>query len=353
MDFDLLSPFPSPTQPIDPPQHLNGYDEQAEHTAVVAERTSSTSQSPRWMITLWPDNLPIGWNLSDISWPHGIEYWCWGLEICPRTGKQHYHIYCRFNHRIRFSQLFNVLPDGSCHIEMARGSEQQCRDYCWSQGSHTSKAPNRINFQEVGVFNPEQGKMGKRTDLQDIAALIDANTPMADIAKKYAPSYIRYHNGIEAYARTTAPQPPASRTVSVYVLYGPTGTGKTHRVLTAFPDACSVFAGKNPWDEYTGQTTLLLDEWRSSDWPIAMMNKLLDKWKLTLQCRYRNVCAAWTRVIICTNDFPGQFYAEEPNPLMREAFQRRILGKTYLIDKKETEGGKTLDEIMKEIDSHC
>jgi len=359
MDSDMIllgdSPtdftdIPSPTVPLPVADTENGYNDCAEHRAIVAEKTTPTSMSCRWMITIWPDKVPDGWGIKEVEWPHTAEYWCWGLELAPTTQRQHYHVYMRFTKRVRFSQLLNALPDGACHIEMAGGSEQQCRDYCWSMGKHVDKRLLRLHYSEVGSFKPDEGKQGKRSDLQAVATKVLEGSDMADIAKEFASTYIRYHNGIEAFARTVAPKPPAQREVRVYVLWGPTGTGKTHRVLTAFPDACSVSAGKNPWDEYTGQQTLLLDEWRSSEWPISQMNKILDKWKHTLQCRYRNVSAAWTRVIICSNDTPGQFYSDEPNPDMRAAFMRRIDARTYLVEKKESEGGETLDEIMKKID---
>lgn len=317
-----------------------------EHTQPIDVACDAPKQSKRWMLTAWVDKLPYGWTPERMSLERfTAEYMCWGLEKCPTTDREHWHIYFRLNRLIRFEQLKRGLPD-SVHIEGALGTEEQCRDYCWSQGSHWDKKELRILFGETGNFQAKSGKKGKRNDLEDIAKKIAGGATVKDIASEHGPSFIRYHQGIEAFARQIQPAPPIARDVQVLVLYGPTGTGKTHRALVSYPDAFVVLPGRNPWDEYSGQETILFDEFRSEDWPITQMNKYLDKWRMTLQCRYRNSYAAWTRVIICTNDAPAQFYQAEPNPLMRQAFFRRISTSCHYVDRREDHGGPSFEQII-------
>lgn len=319
-----------------------------EHTQpmeVTEDRTPASST--RWMLTVWPNKLGHTWSPDLIVVPRfNILYMAWGFEYAPTTNEEHWHVYIRLNRKIRFDQLKRAL-DNTIHIEGARGSEKQCRDYCWSQGDYDNKRDLRISFAEKGTFNENMGIKGKRNDLTRIVkAIQDDGATIPEIASNYGESFIRYHNGIEAFARQVRPPPPVSRDVQVLFLYGPTGTGKTHRVLSEYPNAFVALPGKNVWDEYKGEEVLLFDEWRDSDWPITMMNKYLDKWRMTLQCRYRNSYAAWTLVILCTNDSPAQAYAMEPNPMMRQAFQRRIAGRCFFIEKREDEGGPPLKELL-------
>lgn len=321
-------------------------DESYEHTQPMDVAENAPKQSKRWMLTAWVDKLPYAWVPEHLSFPKfKAEYMCWGLEKCPTTNREHWHIYFRLNRSCRFEQLKRMLPE-TVHIEGACGTEEQCRNYCWSQGDHCDKSTWRLLMGDVGEYKEGAGKKGKRTDLEEIARKIAWGSTIKEIAAEHSASFIRYHNGIEAYARQIQPLPPIAREVQVIVLYGPTGTGKTHRALVSYPDAYVVLPGKNPWDEYSGQAVILFDEFRSDDWSITMMNKYLDKWRMTLQCRYRNSYAQWTLVIICTNDAPAQFYQTEPNPTMKAAFFRRIATSCHYVEKREDYGGPTLNEIM-------
>lgn len=340
--------------------HDPDYIENATFNNDLTVTTTDGSQSARWMLTLWPEYLPRGgidWHVTDRSnWPEMPLYMCWGQERCPDTGRVHYHIYCRFQKRYRCKQIRDNFPSQSTWAFLCKGTEQQCRDYCWSQGNHTGK--RRLRMADWGeynanVFQPDSGKQGARNDLQHATELVLQGSDMRAIAEAHPTTYVRYHQGLEALKRTTAPQPPAVRSVSVYFLWGPTGTGKTTRVLQQFPEAYSVtktsLLQSHVWDEYTGQETLLLDEWRSSAWSIQEMNRVLDKFRLSLMCRYRNSYAAWTRIFICSNDTPTQSFPEEPD-MVRQAFLRRIEGRTYLVDQREDKGGPSLDFIMRHLD---
>lgn len=145
---------------------------QVDHTQPIDVACDAPKQSKRWMLTAWLHNSPDGWSPADIAFERfNIEYMCWGFERCPQTGREHWHIYIRLNRLIRFEQLKRQLPD-TVHIEGALGTEEQCRNYCWSQGDHTDKNQNRIDYGDRGEFEPGTGKRGKRNDLEEIARKI-------------------------------------------------------------------------------------------------------------------------------------------------------------------------------------
>lgn len=325
----------------------------------VGASANRNSMSFRWIFTIWPHQLPNGgeeWSPTDqANWPETPLYLCWGLETCPSTGRRHYHVYCRFHSKHRLRQFLNNFPEGALEGEMCEGTESQCRDYCWSMGGHVGKRACRIDYGEFNGdnFKADSGRQGARNDLDHSAHIIKQGGTLFDVAEAHPTTFIRYNQGIRAYQTIIAPLPPAIRDVLVYFLWGPTGTGKTTRVLQAFPDCYSVTRTNalqgHIWDEYTGQRVLLLDEWRSSAWTIQEMNRICDKFRLNLMSRYHNSYAAWQVVIICSNDTPTQSFPEEPE-LVRQAFQRRIQNRTYFVDKREDEGGPSLDFIMRHID---
>lgn len=322
------------TQPIEPV------------TDSHSEAREAPKQSTRFMFTAWHQHMPWGWHPRDWEIPGmTILYKAWGEHVCPSTHRQHWHIYIRFSRRVYFSALKKKI-DPTMNITECMGTESQCRDYMWCQGKHEDKRDQRVTWGERGNFLPDAGKKGKRNDLEEIASKLAAGNAVKDIAVEHGASFIRYHGGIEALARQIQPPPQTSREVTTYVLHGPTGTGKTHRVLVGYPDAFVVLPGRNPWDEYSGQSVILFDEFRSQDWTITYMNKYLDKWRMTLACRYRNSWAAWTTVFICTNDNPVQFYPDEPNPLMRQAFFRRIASSCRYVGTREDMGGPSLQELI-------
>lgn len=304
------------------------------------EEASATSMSKRWMTTIFNDD----WEPAGLRATNKIAYACWGYERAPSTGRWHWHIYLRLNTRARMSTVKNILEENTAHIELCKGTEEHCRKYCWKEGATLTG--------EIGEFKADEGKQGKRSDLEDVAEMIcKRGAKPEDVAHKYPVTYIRNFRGIAELHKAIKPAPPQQREVQVLVLWGPTGTGKTHRARMAYPDLYEVTMGRNPWDGYVDQTTILFDEWRPQDWPITDMNRYLDRWPVTLPARYNNRSAAWTRVIICTNCAPSTFYNDadtclERNPMLLAAFRRRMGTSCRLVEHREDQGGPSITEII-------
>jgi hypothetical protein len=104
--------------------------------------------------------------------------------------------------------------------------------------------------------------------------------------------------------------------------------------------------GRDPWEGYINQKTILFDEWTDQQWTITEMNRFLDKWRLILQRRYHNVYAAWTRAVICCNCSPVSWYADERNTMLVDALRRRITGNCRYIEFREDQGGPSMDQLL-------
>lgn len=275
--------------------------------------------SKRWCATVFSDDwVP--------TFDGGVIYAVWQRERCPETGRVHVHVYVRYPTRKRMETVKNLFRRPDMHLEAARGSEEECRAYC-------QKAESRIEEgteYNVQNYDPNEGKQGRRSDLDAIAVQIRENVPIALIAENHPADYIRYHAGIQALHMQIAPRPPIMRDVEVLILWGATGVGKTHRIMTRFPECYCVKPGRDPWGRYRGEDTVFFDEFDWTKWTVQEMNRYLDKWRVLLDARYHDVYGAWTRVAICANDSPVSWYNNQSWPLI-QAFRRRIQTSSYLV----------------------
>ena len=126
--------------------------------------------------------------------------------------------------------------------------------------------------------NPPRAGQGKRTDLDNVVETIQAGADIREVATAHGASFIRYHNGIRELMAMMKSAPRDSQTYG-YWCFGPTGSGKS-RWAHSIPGEAYVKDAANRWfDGYTGQETVILDDFRP--------NKLLTfQFLLTLADRY-------------------------------------------------------------------
>lgn len=290
--------------------------------------------SYRWCFTL-PNPEEKG-AAPDLK-KEGTAYYVFQTETAPTTGTPHYQGYIRFRSKKRFETARNWFKSqpgwADVHLEAANGTEEDNRKYCTKDGRIAGPW-------EYGDYEKDKGKQGKRSDLDAIAEEIRGGAALSAIAESHAGDYIRYHGGIQALHALLAPAPPTEREIEVIVLWGPTGTGKTHRFMHTYPEIYSVKPGRDPWGQYRGQAQILFDEFDPEKWSVQDMNRYLDKWRCMLDARYMDRYAAWTLVGICANSPPQSWY---PNaaPLLLDAFRRRIRGHVWTVETQEM----TMEEI--------
>lgn len=279
-----------------------------------------------WCFTIFPDASAVfdDKSVCPIEWPN-----CrWGIvsiEKAPNTGRFHFQGAVYYNTPQRMSRLRSDFGETG-HYEVMKGSPQQSETYCSKAGSHIA-GPWQTG---------EIPKQGKRTDWDAVKTDIQAGKTFNEIVIAY-PHLAPTAKGITTLIEATLPPPPISRVVTVFYLWGPTGTGKTHRALTTFPDSYLIRGAISPgksFDQYFNEETLVLDEWDPMEWPLTLLNSLLDKWKCPLQCRYANKYARWTRVIITTNHKPDHCYtlALRPTFLRRLDFIEEIVDRDTVVD---------------------
>lgn len=277
-----------------------------------ASDSVSSVRSRGWCFTLFPPQGSVYDQNSScpIEWPN-----CrWGIvsiERAPNTGRIHFQGAVYYNTPQRLSRLRSDFYDNG-HYEPMKGTPKQNESYCSKDNTHVA-----------GPWSTgEIPKQGKRTDWHSVVDMAKEKKTFNEIVLAL-PHLAPASKGITSILEATLPPPPISRDVIVHYLWGPTGVGKTHQAMMTFPNAYIIrgkYSDGKSFDQYANEEVLILDEWDPTEWPLTLMNSLLDKWKCPLQCRYANKYARWTRVIITSNHRPDQCYS----PNLRQTFLRRL-----------------------------
>lgn len=275
------------------------------------------SRSRNWCFTIQADEeAETTWPVAEscpIEIPERSRFLMCQVERAPTTGKLHLQGFCCFEHAIQMNTACRLLG-GHAHIEPMRGSVGDNEIYCGKEDSRVN-GPWRIGNAPV--------EQGKRTDWHTVRDQIKEGVSDDVIYERY-PHLANCSRGVDTLRKCLGPKPPSFRDVRCVLLWGPPGTGKSHRARTTYPDAFCITGayheGKS-FDQYNAEPVLILDEFRDMEWPNTFVNALLDKWKLVLTCRYNNKYAAWNTVIIISNDNPELFWGGSPS------FVRRITGR--------------------------
>jgi len=262
------------------------------------------------------ENRTPEWNEEE------MVYLVYQTETAPSTGHLHTQGFCRFKNRVRLAAAQRLLGLDRAHFELAKGTDQNNKDYC-------TKLETRAEGPHGEYGKLVVSEQGKRSDLQEVADKIKQGACMREVALDHPATFIKYHGGMVELAMRIAPPPPVRREVQVFVLWGPTGTGKTHRVRTTWPECYTVTSGDpHPWDGYEGQKVLFLDEFNSNQWKLPHLNQLLDVWAVTLPARYHSKTAAWNVVVIASNTDPWTWFLDSVPPVtgaLIDAGRRRYI----------------------------
>lgn len=127
--------------------------------------------SRRWCFTLQQSEYKAGFPVFSGS----MKYLVGQEEKAPTTGQVHIQGYVHFKERIGLKKAKEYLGFGGAHMEIAKGSEQENKDYC-------TKKESRVE----GGWSLEAGEMtkaGERVDLCGVKKKIEEGATFFDLTE--------------------------------------------------------------------------------------------------------------------------------------------------------------------------
>lgn len=257
----------------------------------------------------------------------GLLYWCMGDET-GENGTYHTHLYVAFRNAVEFLTIQQRFH--GAHIEAAKGSHQQNRDYVRKEGKWLNDAKHETSvpgtFEESGELPSDPDKRQKQSEA--ILERIQAGATNAEILREF-PSAMNHQKSIDAARQEFRAEKFRTQFRQLYVEYiwGKTGVGKTRSVMDehGYENVYRVTNYKHPFDGYNGEDVILFDEFRSS-LDISDMLKYLDGYPIMLPARYGDKVACFTKAYVISNiPFERQYLSVQSlEPETWDAFKRRF-----------------------------
>ncbi len=294
-------------------------------------KNEKDTKSRKYQLT-FNNPLEYGCNhemLNDTMKNFNYSYYCLCDEIGAEEKTPHTHLFFVCENAIRFSKVKKLFP--SSHIETARGSSQDNRDYIRKEGKYLNSEKKETNlidtFEEYGTLPLDRAEKNSNVSTQ-VLEMIDNGFSNNDIIHKF-PSYINKIPQLNQTRETIKFDEYKSvwRDIEITYISGDTNTGKTRSVMEqyGYENVCKITNYKNPFDNYNGQDVILFDEFRSS-LPVGDMLQYLDGYPCPLPCRYADKVACFTKVYIISNIDLNEQYpnVQISEPKTWNAFIRRI-----------------------------
>ena len=267
-------------------------------------------------------------------------YNCFQPELAPTTGTPHLQGYlCLTTPRTLQGvkqTVFNTPSLQRVHLEIARGSKDECRDYC--RKDETRDPDAGFGFSEHGRFEdvPTRRGQGARNDIHAAAAIIRNGGTLYDVASDHPDQFVRYHRGFVALQQTLQGRPRVRNSERVFEppqvfwYWGSTGTGKTHAVFeeNEVEDIYRKPANNEWWDGYCGQSVILLDDFRASWFPFTYLLNITDRYPM--QVAVKGGFAHYS---------PKKIYITCPKPpeVLYESLETRADGSVAQLTRRVTE----------------
>lgn len=233
------------------------------------------------------------------------KYFVWGYEIAPTTGTPHLQGYTAWDNP-RSLDKFATYFQKKIHLERAKGTAKQASDYCKKPDTKDPSKP-APGWEEYG----ELPRQGERTDWCVAVEEIKSGTPVEEVIENQ-PQLLPCVRALTTFKNMCLK--PLNRPVEVIVLYGEAGSGKSRWAYDNYPDLYAKPANKW-WDGYTGQTTVLLDDFYG--WiQYHDLLRVLDRYAYNCEYKGGHCWAQWERVIITSNKPPAQWYEKGLTPAL-------------------------------------
>lgn len=189
------------------------------------------------------------------------QYIVFGREV-GENGTDHLQGHIIFKNAYRLSALKKLNERAHWSIAIAPDASA---NYC---------------MKDRDYFVKDRRKQGKRTDIADAIATVQSEGILATKIK-HPEVYVKYHSGLDKLAF----QRPRNFKPHVVWIWGPTGTGKTRRVVESNNDLW--ISGRNLkwWSGYENQQATLFDDFRGDFCTFHELLRILDRYPYTVEIK--------------------------------------------------------------------
>lgn len=267
-------------------------------------KVTSMQRSKRWCFT-W-NNYPSNYGQAIQDLQPFCAYYVYGRETAPTTGTEHIQGYFHFNTPMCFSKLKRLLP--GVHFQKANGTETQNYRYCTKSG----------NFEEYGTRRTQ----GQRSDLElAVQDLVDNKQGIREVAAAHRTTYVRYSKGLLSLRNILVPVTPRDFRSNVYIMFGPTRTGKSASAADVFKQTACYYKNRSSWwHQYQQEPTVIIDDYYG--WlPWDELLKICDRYPYKVETKGSYEEFTSRDIVITSNKSPTQWYKFEgydPSPLLSD-----------------------------------
>jgi hypothetical protein len=267
-----------------------------------------------------------------------ISFYSGGHELAPTTGQHHVQGYFELRKGLQWS--YATAKESSLF------SGQPADRSLWLRSSVGSALQNQVYTQktaDVGRWSLVRGEFrnygqGKDPGLNRALRRIDAGEPVGRVYRAEPDASARHYRFFREYRLATTE--PRSWPMSVFYIFGPSGSGKSSLAHEFFPPNHENFwltvpkAGRNVWwDGYDLHSTVVIDDWKPGyfgDGHVLFMQRLVDRYALQVPIHGGQVPFVARTLIFTSNTPPDQMDSQEysgypwdaTNPLYHRVYLR-------------------------------
>lgn len=217
-------------------------------------------------------------------------------------GTPHFQGYIYFQHAKNMLGVKKVLQCNWAHVEIARGTPKQNRDYC-------TKEETRIPGTDFWEFG-EMPLQGARSDILALHAFLLTSPNEKEVRDNHFSLWLRYPRLVERWYSAGFVARKASDGFKCTLLFGAPGLGKSYYVERFVTD----FFRKQPgqwFDGYRGERRILLDDFRGSSMSHTEFKLLVDRYPLRVQVKGAYVEMGAQEFYITSNYRPEEWWSPE------------------------------------------
>lgn len=209
-------------------------------------------------------------------------------ELAPSTGTPHLQGYVCFTNPRTLSGTRKAMS--GCHVEPMRGSISQNDVYI-------SKMVNPVERGDKPIINEDKGRANALRFKRAIDAAKEGLFDQID-----CDLYARYYSTWKRIREDHQPNPsPLDTSRPGIWIYGPTRTGKSHAVHTAYPD-CYMKNNDKWWNGYEGQDIVYMEDFSKFDVKLGnYMKRWVDKWKFRAEVKGGSIMIRPKKIIVTSN----------------------------------------------------